>query len=1386
MSLNFLGLGFNFGSKDSGLGKRVKKLTTGFSGMGMSFDKAADSAIDRSPKIAQGVGLIERAIDKLDAILTQNKLQTWLASFSLSKLGDISNGIKEIASGINLTTSLEGTMVANVKATKALGANFGYTGAAAKKFAASTASMAYGMNISTETAASATYAMDTYGDLLKAVGIDSKQTAAKVAEVFGVNTNELGSNLATLRKEFGFTDKQLSNVLGGMQTFGAQTGDMKGALSKMPELIEQVRKKATSLGKTLDAEELADYASQTNQLAAGFYAITNDSADAQKIATSISESLIEANVNIGKMFAGTEGDLSKFATGLGIATGDIDKAFKLMKKGPAGFVQGMAGMFAEAQKNGPATAEQLNFIQKQLMESMGPEAGQRVFEFFQKADKSTLQAMSSVKEATSSIGKLGKEAFSTGLTLQDSFDRAKDSFVMNFRSIARKEAVAFVKDTTAEFGKFTKNMKAVAAEGGPLGAIITKFSEMHQIGALALLPETLRPMAAVFGSMLSEASPLIGAMGSLGLRFSHLTNPLTLAIVGFGALAWSMKAAEKSALKADKVLNKEKKTLSEMERQNARLHKQGKSTLALDAQIADQKSKVAGIEKQVIADAKVKNRKQIGGIARAVVEKIGTFFAAIPEIFKSVWQTIKELWPEIGPPILSALKSAFEWLKGTALPALKNFAKALWHGIVDGTEAEGGGTASRIGSVIGIALRDGLLFAVKVVKDYLKGWWSKMTAIWSDGSTSFTDKIKSTMSNSGGIILGAFALAKFTPVFSVLGMLASGVGGVGKALVSVIPAIVTGVQALAGFLSIGALVAGAIAAVAALIAGFIFFPKATQKAVDAIGDFVQNGLTWLTEKLMDIAPLLVKYVIIGPLVALAAFLPRILDGVGSALKAVVAVAVKAVLGILSGIENWLYKKFPEAANVIFTVFEGIRTYVGALKTFIGGLIDYTVGAIKVVVSIVTTVVESVFKIIAGIVGEIISGIETVGGVLSDVGSGIASVFSSTTDVTDMMMGINSSSKAASSGVSELVKQFTASANGIVGVRKEAVQTFQTLQDLINNISSKGQATSAKATAAEAAKASGAITGAIVASEEQRYAALGAVQKNFANQSAAAMAGIPEAMKTEAARAKGELDRAYFEQLRTITNDTAASVEQRKASLASLEVWKIAKLNEYGRLVKDQQKLVVAGGDAASAQMADSMGKFSGTLTATANTAAIQASGAVGSVQKELGLSADSALASITNLAAINPEKFKNNLKKIKETFIQFSKDIAKAFSDAWTSALAVTNSAMASIDMQLTTAFLKLRGIVALMDTKYEKERSDREVGHGAQKSILAMGAGERDQELLNATNWPLWYDDYRTQFASLVMSVSSLSGSNPKGGRNSGPSKPGGTGGGIPNGTKR
>ena len=104
----------------------------------------------------------------------------------------------------------------------------------------------------------------------------------------------------------------------------------------------------------------------------------------------------------------------------------------------------------------------------------------------------------------------------------------------------------FVKQTGVAFDHFNAKAKALVKEGGPLGMMVEKMSLISSIGAKALLPEALRPMAQIFGHLSPMVFQAVSAFGALGPMLMGLVNPFTLLAGAVGLIYLGFKQAEKS------------------------------------------------------------------------------------------------------------------------------------------------------------------------------------------------------------------------------------------------------------------------------------------------------------------------------------------------------------------------------------------------------------------------------------------------------------------------------------------------------------------------------------------------------------------------------------------------------------------------------------------------------------------------------------------------------------------------------------------------------------------------------------------------------------------------------------------------------------------------
>lgn len=509
LNFDFLGLGVNFNAKDQGLNREQGLVARGFTAIHDSL--ATIGEVSPFEHLAAG---FQQMTDHVAAVIGQ---------------------VRGLTEGVNLTTAYEAHMQALGVEARRTGANMGYAGAQLNQFTSRAAGLADGLNTSATTAAEAIDALARGGEGLRAVGLRTQADAVRFQASFG-GLQELSAGIHQLRTEYELTDDQVRRVIGSTTAMGRATGNVSAAFSGLGDVLGALRQRASLQGSTLDAEELAASAAQVQSLSAGFYSMTHNADEARRMALDVFQSQLGAQQNWSNMFAGTEDDVGDFVTHMSIAQGDVNHAFEQMRQGPADFVRGIVQMYQTAKRSGPVTAEQFNFLRGQLERALGPQSAQMMADFMRTADDSTLSMMATVENGTADLGRMAREAHRTGRTLQQEFDRIKDIGTASFRSIGRHEAVQMVQDTAAAFHRFNDQMRDVVARGGPMGEFVEKLSAIHQIGALALIPRSLRPMAVLFGHLTDQLIPLVTALGAMGFRMGALLNPYTLVIAAVGFL----------------------------------------------------------------------------------------------------------------------------------------------------------------------------------------------------------------------------------------------------------------------------------------------------------------------------------------------------------------------------------------------------------------------------------------------------------------------------------------------------------------------------------------------------------------------------------------------------------------------------------------------------------------------------------------------------------------------------------------------------------------------------------------------------------------------------------------------------------------------------------
>ena len=578
MGLNFDGIGFAFAAKDDGLLAYQKQVLAGFTSIndqvakmgkgggmgppappppppptsnnpmsrgepskkgpglwlatGAAAGKAFDTIFSKAKSASRGVGGLSEITHKLGSILGQLRLGNFLEGLSLANLNQITDAMEKLGgAGRNLTTGLESEFTSMGKTSKATFANMGMGADQIKKLSGQAAGMAKGLNIDIGKATDSLYSMSFAQEQFAAIGVKSASDLAKFSEVTGGDLKGTATMLKTLSNGYGLSDASLKQLMSSTLAYGQEAGDVGATLNKMPALMEQLSKTTDRYGNVLRGADLAAFAQESVALSAGFYSIYKDAGKAEAATAAISTALAAGRAGYSDLFTGVQSDMPKILTDLSIVGGDFSKAFDMLQKGPEGFAAGMVEMSQEVGRTGGNVTDFAAKMRSRMKDALGEDATNALTDMMTKGGEGLKDVMKKSHEATVTISEIGKAGFSTGRTLAESMSLIEDNFEMGFRKIGMASTRTFVKDSGKNFKMFGDQLRDLAGEDGPLGAVITKLSEVSSQGVTAFLPPSLKPAAALFGKLASTFGPTLGILGSLGFRFSMLASPLTLLAV---------------------------------------------------------------------------------------------------------------------------------------------------------------------------------------------------------------------------------------------------------------------------------------------------------------------------------------------------------------------------------------------------------------------------------------------------------------------------------------------------------------------------------------------------------------------------------------------------------------------------------------------------------------------------------------------------------------------------------------------------------------------------------------------------------------------------------------------------------------------------------------
>jgi len=493
-----LGFAFSFGARDDGMGRAmgsaldsITKINKGLAtqnglAAGNKLAGALKAVAGGAGKAAMGVGGMAKGLAGAFSRGVQNRVN----SFNLST---IASGVRSLTqdSG-NLSNSMESIGASYAQQARPALAMMGVTGAELKKLTGQASGMAYGMNVGVETVVKTMGALRNAGAASKSVfdalGM-STQEFVKLAEGTGMATEQLGALGGDLVASWGFTGKQAKQTLEYMVAMGnqggigaqmfTQMGDQMGGLNTI--LAKQV---ATHMRS---AAEIQSTVQASVRLAGAYHQMGLSGEEASKAATETSNKFLEWQVAVERAQLGL-GEMPEIFTKLSALGMGTEEAMRMIALGSQDSAAGMAEM-GKWMKVAQASGKQLDAaVLGDLTETFGEAGSNAVYLAMSTTQGATaLEKMSTATvKADGALKKFANDSYSSGRTLQEGLDMAKEMFQTRIRAITRPEVKGFVKEEIASYKEMGKQAKLMASDA-TWGPLIKAYSVFDQMGAKGVM-----------------------------------------------------------------------------------------------------------------------------------------------------------------------------------------------------------------------------------------------------------------------------------------------------------------------------------------------------------------------------------------------------------------------------------------------------------------------------------------------------------------------------------------------------------------------------------------------------------------------------------------------------------------------------------------------------------------------------------------------------------------------------------------------------------------------------------------------------------------------------------------------------------------------------------
>ena len=541
--MSFIPLGFAFAAQNKGLDEEFKKTRKSMGGINADLDamtRASGKSRDAfftmgatARTVGRGMTAPFRAMGKL-----MDGLKGRVDSFNLASIaGDMKALTGEAG---NLSDEMDSAFASNAKAVKPLLAGIGKSGKELRKLTGQASGMAYSMGVSAETVGKVMVELESAGGPAKK-GLDALNMSVsdfvKFSEVSGIETAKLGSIMGDMQTSWNMTDKQArataDAVLGYGQAAGIGTEGLKGLDGLMEKFNATLADAPPEMQVT--AEQMQGMVIGATKLAGAYREMGASQEQAMEYSTQTAELFTKEAVAFQKAAEGRGeyGDMAKSLMPVLKQWGSWEEFGAALKVGALDSTKGMVQLnkiVQEASNKGFGPAD---VLMRQLLGTIqetspsmawlaqNTNAGQAALAKF---DAMSIQTDGSIK-------KLGKDGFSTGFTLQESFEMARKGMEHAVRGVAGKEVQGMVKTQMAAYHDTGKEIVKMGSDK-TWGPLLKKAVILKRMGVRGLFMSGAKTkadqkaMAGTFAKMelaagtiediTGAASPLMNVLGKFG------------------------------------------------------------------------------------------------------------------------------------------------------------------------------------------------------------------------------------------------------------------------------------------------------------------------------------------------------------------------------------------------------------------------------------------------------------------------------------------------------------------------------------------------------------------------------------------------------------------------------------------------------------------------------------------------------------------------------------------------------------------------------------------------------------------------------------------------------------------------------------------------------